>query len=274
MGTSKAAYTRSVLDSGAAAQLFLALVGDTPLERLVADANTVPTISAVLQPLRDRHGLEILSLAINGQRVDVVARGGEDEWRVVFGIEEGPRVGWVSVFRRVAPFEGVAKGRAVVVNGPSSVGKSTLLEELQARSDVPWVVFDEPTFGAVKIEYLIWREQCEVLHRGFVDGIAALARAGNCVAVAAGGHPQSLFDAALVGVPTVRVGLYCAVAELIRREQGRRDVPGGLAVSSLDVHGGWEYQLSFDTTTDSISDIATQVLLAADALSEQERNSS
>ena len=126
-------------------------------------------------------------------------------------------------------------------------------------------MFDEPMFGSVDVGYLIWRERAEGLHRGFLEGIAALAHAGNCVAVAAGGHQQSMFDAAFVGVPTLRVGLDCNPAELARRERGRRDVPGGLAESSLDVHRGWHYHLRFDTTRIEVGHIADEALLAINA---------
>jgi chloramphenicol 3-O phosphotransferase len=237
-----------------------------------AAAELFRSLSARLEPLRHRGDLHVASLVVNVERVDVVVCSGDDEWHVVFASNDGTTVDWVSIFERPPPFDGVAGGRAVVVNGPSSAGKSTLLAELQAQSEVPWVVFDEPFLGSVKQEYLIWRDRGDVLHRGFVEGIAALARAGNCVAVAAGGHPQSTFEAALVGVPTVRVGLHCATDELVKREQTRRDVAGGLALGSLAVHDGWEYDLTFDTATQQVSDIAAAVLRAVDAVGHGSRH--
>lgn len=245
-------------------KLFRALVGVVPVGELVTDSNDVSLIAAQLGPLRDRTDLEMVSLTVNGQRVDVIARDGDLEWRVVFGTSDATRIDWLSVFQRPPVFAGVVGGRAVIVNGPSSAGKSTVLNELRSRSSVPWIVFDEPMFGAVDVEYLIWRDRAEVLHRGFLDGIAALARAGNCVAVAAGGRPQSMFDAAFAGVPTLRVGLDCDPVELARRERRRRDVPGGLAEASLDVHDGWQYYLRFDTTTNEVGSIADEVLSGAD----------
>lgn len=227
----------------------------------------------VLQPLRARSGLTISSIAVNGARVDVVAGDGVDEWRVVFfsatSSADGPAsidpatIESVRIFRRPTPMPVVAGGRAVIVNGPSSAGKSTLLRELARDGDTPWVTFDEPIFGTVDVEYLIWRDRAEVLHRGFLHGIAALARAGNSVAVAAGGHPQHWFDEAFGDIPVVRVGLSCALDELERRERTRRDVPGGWAAASLDVHDDWDYDLTFDTGTVSIGEIADQVLAAA-----------
>lgn len=240
--------------------LLRALLAGGPLDALVRTPDDLSKFASRLQPLRASAALEVVSVAVNGERVDVTARDGNDEWRLVFGSADGSRVDWLEVFHRPAVFTGVTGGLALVVNGPSSAGKSTVLREVRSRSAVPWVVFDEPMFGAVDVEYLIWREHAEGLHRGFIDGMAALARAGNCVAVSAGGHPQAWFDAAFVGVPTLRVGLDCNSSELARREGGRRDVPGGWAQASLAVHDGWQYHLRFDTASTTAGHIATEAL--------------
>jgi chloramphenicol 3-O-phosphotransferase len=250
------------------AELFRALVGAAPLDDLVSDPSDVPAFAARLAPLRDRSELAIVLLTVNGERVDVVAGDGDLEWRVVFGTVDARRIDWLRVFRRPPEFAGLSGGRAVIVNGPSSSGKSSVLHQLRSRSSTPWVVFDEPMYGTVNVEYLIWRERAAALHRGFLDGIGALARAGNCVGVAAGGHPQLLFDTAFFGVPTIRVGLDCDLMELARRERGRRDVPGGWAEASLDVHDGWHYHLRFDTTTNEAADIADAILLTIGGVGE------
>jgi chloramphenicol 3-O phosphotransferase len=202
---------------------------------------------AELAPLRDEPGLDVRSVAVNGSRVDVVAGTTDDEWRVVFGSADMTCVEWVSVFARPARFDGIAGGRAIVINGASSSGKSTLLRALASRATAPWVIFDEPMFGTVRTEHLIWRQQAPLLHIGFLQGIAALARAGNLVALAAGGHPFEVLEAAFAEVPTLWVGLDCAVDELERRERGRVDVAGGLWAASPDIHDGWTYDLRLDT---------------------------
>ena len=219
-----------------------------------------------LEALRAAANLGVVSLAVNGGRVDVVARGGEREWRVVFGTADGVIADWLHVYERPRDFGGVVGGRVVVINGPSSSGKSTVLKAIRSASPLPWVVLDEPMFGTVNVEYLIWRETAEVLHRGFVEGIAALARAGNCVALAAGGHPESMFTAAFEGVPTVRIGLDCDPEELERREQQRNDVPGGNAQASPEIHEGWHYDLRFDTMKTLPEEIAAATLQAVDDL--------
>ena len=96
------------------------------------------------------------------------------------------------------------------------------------------IVFDEPFFGDVAREYLIWWQQAEGLHRGYVDAIAALARAGNLVATSVAGLPRAWFDDAFTGVRVVRVGLDTDLATLQTREQHRTDVAGGLAAASFN----------------------------------------
>ncbi|MFM2076829.1 MAG: hypothetical protein RJA49_719 [Actinomycetota bacterium] len=241
-------------------ELFRALVGDGPLDELVAAPANAMAIAAQIARLRDVQDLEVVSLAVNGERVDVVARSGDHEWRVVYGSADAHHVDWLSVFRRPTIFTGIAGGIAVIVNGPSSSGKSTVLAELSALDDAPWVVFDEPMFGSVDVEYLIWRDRAEALHRGFLDGIAALARAGNCVGLSAAGHPPSWFDTAFAGLTVLRVGLDCDAVELARREHSRNDVPGGQSAASPDIHDGWVYDVRFDTSSIDAGSIADEVL--------------
>ncbi len=245
------AYARRVVTDAVAARLFASLVADR------------------LAVLGDRSDLEVVSLAVNGERVDVVARSGGDEWRVVFGATETGTVEWVDVIARPPELVPVSGGRAVIVNGPSSSGKSTVLRALKAEAAETWVVFDEPMFGDVEIGHLVWRDGAPSLHRGFLDGIAALARAGNRVALAAGGHPFTWFERAFAGIPTVRVGLDCPADELRRREGDRTDVPGGWAEASLAIHEGWQYDLRFDSSTTSAEVIADEVLRAVDGLSSE-----
>jgi chloramphenicol 3-O-phosphotransferase len=164
------------------------------------------------------------------------------------------------VFRRPARFDGVKGGRVVVVNGPSGSGKSSVLTAIAANSSLPWVIFDEPVIGTVDQPYLIWRDRAPVLHRGFLDALAALARRGNLVAFSAAGHPVEVIDDAFDGVEVVRVGLDCDVDTLVHRELGRQGRWGGLAAASLTDHDAWRYDVRFDTTRMSATAIAINVL--------------
>ena len=107
-------------------------------------------------------------------------------------------------------------------------------------------------------------DTAEVLHRGFVTAIATLARAGNLIAVVAAGHCQSLFDDTFTDIPVVYVGLDCDLVTLRAREVGREGRRGGLAEASAGVHDGWHYDLRFDTTINTPTDIAREVLRIAE----------
>ena len=233
-------------DTTAAAQLF---------ERLLRDP-AVPELAS----LRGHAEVHVRSLAVNGSRVDVVAVTADQEWRVVLGTVDMFAAEWVHVFTRPPRFDGAQGGRALVVNGPSSSGKSTLLGALQDRAAEPWVIFDEPVFGGVRGEYLIWPDRVPLLHTGFLNGIAALARTDNLVALAAGGHDSETIRRAFAGLRTLWVGLDCPAEERRRREATRIDVAGGLFAASPHIHDGWEYDLRFDTTEVPLDDMVRQVL--------------
>ena len=236
------------------------IIGDCAIEDLVSETSTAYEIAKRLAPLRAAHGATMLWWGVNRDRVDFAVRTGADEWRVVYGSVDGERIDWLSVYQQPPVFEGVRGGQAVIVNGASGAGKSVLLQAIRQHSAAPWVVFDEPVLGAVDDGYLIWREQADVLHQGFLEGIAALARTGNLVGIAAAGHPQTMFETIFSGVPMMFVGLHCDLETLKEREHGRPGRWGGLAASSVGVHEGWRYDLEFDTQRNTTDDIALSVL--------------
>jgi chloramphenicol 3-O-phosphotransferase len=230
------------------------------LSGIVRDPRLRAEVQQTLAPLHAVGDLDSELIGVNGPRVDVLVRTSDDEWRLVFFSADGRHVDAVAVFRRPPRFEGVPGGRAVVVNGPSGAGKSMLIQSLQARGSEPWIVFDEPTIGHVDQAYLIWRDRAPVMHRGFLEAIAAVARAGNYVATSAAGLGQAIFDDVFAGVPLIRVGLECDLATLLQREGGRDGRRGGLAAASLDDHRGWDYHATFDTTQLTSDQMAAEVL--------------
>ena len=233
---------------------------DEPMDEVVNGKLDFRRAVEVLGPAA-RTDTEIDWLVVNGERVDAVLTAGDEQWRVVFGCASATAIDWIDVFERPAHFDGIAGGHAIVVNGPSGAGKSIVMQALQQVADGPLVVFDEPEHvGTVRSEFLIWRDRAPSLHRGYLDAIAALARAGNQVAVSAAGHRQSEFVDAFADVPTLAVGLTCELDVLLRRER-RTGRWGGIAAGSLDVHDGWTYDVEFDTTDDpDPMEIARQVL--------------
>jgi chloramphenicol 3-O-phosphotransferase len=229
------------------------------------------TATGEVTPEVERQLAEIRPLAphvewfgINERRVDAIVRARDEQFRVVYFTDDGTRIDSVSLFRRPPRFDGVVGGCAVVVNGPSGAGKSSVLVEVAAASELPWVIFDEPVLGEVRQPYLIWRDRAPVLHRGFLAAIAALARDGNVVALAAAGHPAAVIDDAFDGGRVIRVGLDCDERTLLDRERGREGRWGGIAAASSHVHDGWRYDLRFDTTRTPAATIATDVLRLVD----------
>lgn len=218
-----------------------------PLSALLAPSVDANRVSRLLGPAA-RASAAIDWIAINGERVDAVVTAGESQWRIVFGSSSEMTIDWLDVFERPNHIDGVTIGRAVLLNGPSGSGKSTLMRAMQRIATAPLVIFDEPEHvGTVQPEYLIWRDRAPALHRGYLDAIAALARAGNQVALPAAGRRQAEFVDAFGDVPIRSVGLRCEFDVLVERERrsGRR---GGIAAESLGVHDGWTYDVEFDTT--------------------------
>jgi chloramphenicol 3-O-phosphotransferase len=200
-------------------------------------------------------------MSVNGERVDAVVTAGGSQWRIVFGSSSEQAIDWLDVYERPTRFDGVSGGRAVLINGPSGDGKSTLMRAMQQIADGPFVIFDEPEHvGTVQPEYLIWRDRAPALHRGYLDAIAALAGAGNDVALPAAGHRQADFVDAFGDVPLRTVGLRCDLSVLVERER-RSGRWGGIAAESFGVHDGWTYDIEFDTTrSPEPLDLARQIL--------------
>ncbi len=137
---------------------------------------------------------DLVWLGRNVDRIDVRLRDADGREHHVVATEDHPGLSIVLVFSEPAQVP-VQAPVVVVVNGPSGSGKSTLLRSIAEVSEVPWVTFDEPILGTTDQPLLVWPERSPQLHDGFLDGIVAVAAAGNAVAVAAAGHGQDRFRA-------------------------------------------------------------------------------
>jgi chloramphenicol 3-O phosphotransferase len=125
-------------------------------------------------------------------------------------------------------------GTIIVINGPSSAGKTTLALALQKQIDIPFIRFSFDLFldyGALPREQLrsgqfSWEQMRPSVFRGLHQCLPALATAGNNV----------IFDhiietkawlyelVSLVSeLDVFFVGLHCSLAELERREAQRGD---------------------------------------------------
>jgi chloramphenicol 3-O-phosphotransferase len=217
-----------------------------------------------LTRVADAPGRRVTSVAVNGRRVDVVVLAGPaQEWRVVLEVDDDC-LRSVVVFERPPRFVGVDGGRAVIVNGPSSAGKSTVMSAVLKASSTPWVMFDELFFGTVAMPFLIWGDAAPTLRQGFIAGIQALAAAGNQV-IMTGGDPDEFLQLR-AHVPALAVGLDCPLEERIARQAARSDRWGGLTEATEDRPVGWSYDIRFDTSLVSPPEIAARILQAVDEL--------
>jgi chloramphenicol 3-O phosphotransferase len=219
------------------------------VDRSVRDA---AASSPILRPHLNE--LEVLSAQRNGERLDAeVTANGRRWWLVRFG-EKAPEI-----FERPAvasvPAEG---GMVVVLNGVSSAGKSSVVRAVVESPGLPWVGFDEPFFGIVRPDVLIWPEQSPSVWSGFLAGIAALAAQGNRVIAASGGLPYLRWRDAVADAQLLSVALDCPIEVLAERHRSRRDRRGGL-IHSTTVHDGWEYDQRFDSSQMSPLEIAAAV---------------
>ena len=195
----------------------------------------------------------------------------------------------------------------ILVNGPSSAGKTTLCRALQARLDEPTLVigFDDFIFLAAPRYYAGadtarqgprtgWTAQgVEMVQisppgappavearfgpvlRRVIDGMApavrALVDAGNRVIFDHVLHDAAMAescDRAFAGLVVFRLGVTCPVAVLEARERARGDrVLGRARGLAAVVHGFCDYDLTVDTGAAAPEDCVAQVVAALAARS-------
>lgn len=156
-------------------------------------------------------------------------------------------------------------GRVIVLNGPSSSGKTTLGRALQRslgtnavflpidllwqsiHEDRPnnWTLFELLTGVLLETALAFWQRGADVI----VDTVFERQEcADQCRRTLAASAP-------------ILVGLYCDVAELERREGARGDRPPGLAAGqTARVHGFCHYDLRLDTDRMSVNACTAQII--------------
>ena len=227
---------------------------------LVAESGHVERVARALTPLWDASNLRVTEIRINGARVDVRIEADDGRaWLVVMWVEARPSVialADVSVYERPPAFRGAVPGVVVVLNGPSSVGKTSTMAAFADAAPTPWACVDEPMFGRLATKFLAFLSTAGPVAEGFLAALGAAARAGNQLIVSTGGIDQARFRDALVGVPTVYVGLHAPVDVLVQRQRTQLDKYGGLAEQSV----GWVYDLELDTSVYTPADAARTIL--------------
>jgi hypothetical protein len=118
--------------------LLAAIDGVMDAERVGPDA--AGSVRAELAKFAGAGRVRALRACRNGGRVDamLVDETGS-RWAVVAGLDDQDMVAFLWVQREPAAFAGVPGGLVVVLNGPSSSGKSTLATAIQQAADTPWI---------------------------------------------------------------------------------------------------------------------------------------
>ncbi|MFI9383090.1 chloramphenicol phosphotransferase CPT family protein [Kutzneria sp. NPDC052558] len=168
-------------------------------------------------------------------------------------------------------------GRVILLNGPSSSGKSSIGHALLAMLPDPWFLVPVDAVSGMRstqhTRVLDETEIQEMLRRtrqGYHRVIAALASTGNDVVM---DYPLSepwrlddLLDV-LDRYDVTLVDVRCSEEELDRRELLRGDRPRGLAASQTRVFSHGDNDIIVDTTHRSATDCARDIADRLDAIS-------
>ncbi|MEV7414558.1 chloramphenicol phosphotransferase CPT [Streptomyces sp. NPDC089919] len=167
----------------------------------------------------------------------------------------------------------------IILNGPSSSGKSAIARCLQTVLPGAWLSLSVDTFvdalpaalreggdgigfdadGGVSVG-----AEFRALEEHWIAGVAAMARAGARIVVdevfLGGAASQARWERALTGLPVLWVGVTCDAEVLAGREIARGDrTPGMAAAQAAVVHTGVRYDLDVDTTRTESMDCARAV---------------
>lgn len=177
--------------------------------------------------------------------------------------------------------------QVIVLNGGSSAGKSSIVRHLQAVLPQPWLAIggvdslievmpESMKTSAAGIQLASDGEvtvgpEFLALHSAWMEGIAAMARAGARVIIddvlLGGAASQQRWQKVLGGLDVLWVGVKCDSAIAAERERARGDRIPGMAVAQAEVvHEGVVYDLEVDTAR-------TESLLCAKAIAGRVRQS-
>jgi chloramphenicol 3-O phosphotransferase len=167
--------------------------------------------------------------------------------------------------------------QVIVLNGGSSSGKSGIARCLQAVLPDPWLVFGVDTLiqampaasrlsgiGFAPDGAVIVRPEFRVLEAAWIEGVAAMARAGARIildeAFLGARASQQRWLTALGALRVLWVGVRCDGAVAAAREIARGDRITGMAASQAElVHQGVRYDLEVDTTHTDALDCARAI---------------
>jgi chloramphenicol 3-O phosphotransferase len=136
-------------------------------------------------------------------------------------------------------------GKIIIINGPSSAGKTTLALAAQKQFDIPFLRFSFYLFldsHALPIEQIrngtfAWEEMRPSVFHGIHRCLPALAMAGNNLIVDHIIESKSWLEDLLrsvAGLDVFFVGLHCSLEELERREEARGNRRAGEARADFE----------------------------------------
>lgn len=162
-------------------------------------------------------------------------------------------------------------GHIIFLNGTSNSGKTSIAKELQRTIDIPYAHLSFDNFFLRMIEDYGGEENVvratiymPQVTSPFHHLIAAYAKARqNIIVDHVLRRPGSSKECAelLSDYEVLFVGVYCPVEVLREREKQRKDRRVGLAEGQLEhVHAGKTYDIEVDTSKNTPSECATQIV--------------
>ena len=152
-----------------------------------------------------------------------------------------------------------ASGKIIVINGPSSSGKTTLALALQKQFDIPFIRFSFDLFldhNAFPMEQIrngmfSWDSMRPAVFAGLHQCLPALATAGNNIIFDHISETKMWLHnliSLVSGLDVFFVGLHCSLPELERREMQRGDRRTGEARQDFEsVHSITSYDLELNS---------------------------
>jgi chloramphenicol 3-O phosphotransferase len=150
-------------------------------------------------------------------------------------------------------------GKIIIINGPSSSGKSTLALAAQKQFDIPFLRFSFDLFldnkslplDQIRNGTFSWETMRPSVFHGLHRCLPALANAGNNLIVDHIIESKSWLEDLLQCVSNLDVyfvGLHCSLEELERREVARGNRRSGEARTDYEsVHSITSYDLELDS---------------------------